>query len=66
MMSKQAKSHDAVSLLYRWMYPTVNPYSRGIGICVYRNQIDPGADIGEELLRKKNRSDYMACYGRAR
>jgi hypothetical protein len=46
------------------MYPTVNPYSRGIGICVYRNQIDPGADIEKELPGKKIRSDYMASCGK--
>jgi len=27
------KRQVPVGLLYRWMYPTVNPYSGGLGVC---------------------------------
>jgi len=27
------KRQVPVGLLYRWMYPTVNPYSGGVGVC---------------------------------
>jgi len=42
MMSKQAND-DVVGLLYRWMYPTVNPYSWGIGTWV----------IGPDLIQMR-------------
>ena len=32
-MSKQTKIHVPVGILYRWMYPTVNPYSCGVEVC---------------------------------
>jgi hypothetical protein len=31
MMSTQTKIHIPMGILYRWMYPTVNPYSCGDG-----------------------------------
>jgi hypothetical protein len=29
------KRQVPVGLLYRWMYPTVNPYSGGVGVCSF-------------------------------
>ena len=34
MMSTHTKLHVPVGILYRWMYPTVNPYSCGVAVCL--------------------------------
>ena len=32
-MSQQTKRQVPVGILYRWTYPTVNPYSCGVEVC---------------------------------
>jgi len=59
MMSKQTKIHVPIGILYRWMYPAVNPYScgdRSVFTCVPMGRLASICDTTDRTRQKYCRS----------